>query len=162
MLFAVPGFLAPPCHTVLPWTRHHVARVAARARVDPGDLWDEAIAALLRAALHFRQGAGSFTAYAKLAVGRGLWRYIERAALTRRRHGAPVGLDDVLEDPALTAPSAEDEAVARDAARRALLLREHAALAAARDDHATAQRLRDAAAVADTASLLPADATRRR
>jgi hypothetical protein len=141
----VPAEVCP----VLPWTRRHVARVAARARVDRGDVWDEAIAALLRAALFFRPGAGSFTTYAKLAVSRGLWRYIERAALTRRRHGALVSLADVLMHPALTSPSAEAEAIAIDTARRAELLRQHAALATARADHATAARLREAA---DTAT----------
>ena len=138
-----------PCHAVLPWTRRHAARVAARARVDPGDVWDEAIAALLRAAIFFRPGAGSFTAYAKLAVTRGLWRYVERGALTRRRHGASVNLEDVFAHPALAAPSAEDEAIARDAARRAMILLQHAALAATHDDRATAQRLRTAAAAAE-------------
>jgi hypothetical protein len=50
----------------------------------------------------------------------------------------------------LTAPSAEAEAIAREAVRRAMLLREHAALASSRGDTETAARLNNAAAAAAT------------
>ena len=64
-------------------------------------------------------------------------------------HGTHVALEDVAESSELTAPSAEAEAIARDAARRAWLLREHAALATARGDDETTSRLRAAASAAD-------------
>jgi hypothetical protein len=106
------------------------------------------LAALLRAAVYFRPGAGTFSAYARRAVTRGLWRYCARGA---RRRGFPVSLDDVAEHPALIAPSVEDEVLAADAIRRALILREHADLAVARHANDTACRLR---AAADTAERL--------
>jgi hypothetical protein len=72
--YPVPVYLPAPCASVLPWARRHAAVVAARARVAPADCWDEAVAALLRAAVFFRPGAGTFHRYAQIAVTRGLWR----------------------------------------------------------------------------------------
>jgi hypothetical protein len=57
--------------------------------------------------------------------------------------------------PVETAPSAEDEAIAREAARRAWVLREHAALAAARGDDDTTSRLRAAASAAERVTRRP-------
>jgi hypothetical protein len=160
---------------VLPWTRRHVARVAARYRASADDLWDEALTALIRAAVYFKPqdpaayrstqyaqplpAAKSFRYYAQLTVHRACWRYVIRGQATQVRtvpleqdgaalpehHRAHAGLPA-----ALLAPSAEDEAIARDAARRACILREHATLAAARGDSDTTGRLRDAASAGAT------------
>jgi hypothetical protein len=147
--FPVPSYLPPPARTLLPWTRRYVAGIAARAQVDPGDVWDEALAALLRASVFFKAGAGTFTRYAKCAVGRGTARYVQRPARRRHRHGPTVPLDDPAAVPLLTVASAEAEAVGREQARqRARVLRQHEQLAIARADHNTARRLR---AAADTA-----------
>jgi hypothetical protein len=52
---------------VLPWTRCHVARVAARYQASQDDLWDEAVTALLRAPMYLLD--------ARTAVRRACWRY---------------------------------------------------------------------------------------
>jgi hypothetical protein len=146
--YPVPVYLPASCASVLPWARRHAAHVAARARVAPADCWDEAVTALLRAAVFFRPGAGTFHRYAQTAVTRGLWR-VTRAAHTQQRHGTPVALEEAPMLTALTAPSAEEEACARElAAQRARVLREHAALATDCGDVRTARQLRAAAATA--------------
>jgi hypothetical protein len=150
----VPAEVRP----VLPWTRRYVARVAVRYQATLADLWDEALTALLRAAVYYQPqdattyrsdryttplpDAQSFRYYAKIAVNRACWRYCLRGRRVRL-----VGLE---EHPLKTAPSAEDEAIARDAARRAWILREHAVLADDRGDNDTTSRLRDAASAAAT------------
>ena len=155
--FPVPAYLPALVRPVLPWTRRHVARVAVRYQATLADLWDEALTALLRAAVYYQpQDATtyrsdrytkplpdeqSFRYYAKIAVNRACWRYCLRGRRVRL-----VGLE---EHPAETAPSAEDEAIAREAARRAWILSEHAAFADARGDVDTASRLRAAASAAE-------------
>jgi len=155
--FPVPAYLPALVGPVLPWTRCHVARVAVRYQATLADLWDEALTALLRAAVYYQpQDATtyssdrytkplpdeqSFRYYAKIAVNRACWRYCLRGRRVRL-----VGLE---EHPVETAPSAEDEAIAREAAHRVLVLRQHAALADARGDDDTTSRLRAAASAAD-------------
>jgi hypothetical protein len=74
---------------------------------------------------------------------------VNRAARSQHRHGTPVALEEATMLPALTAPSAEEEACARElAVQRARVLREHAALATTRGDLLTAHQLRAAAATA--------------
>jgi DNA-directed RNA polymerase specialized sigma24 family protein len=121
--------------------------VARRYHTGLDDLWDETIAALLRATLHYDAAGGPFAGYAHTAIHRACWRYVVRQAAKRP---PMVSLEDAGEFLELTAPSAEDEAIAHDAARRAWLLREHAALAAARGDTATSTTLEDAATAAST------------
>jgi hypothetical protein len=154
--FPVPAYLPARVRPVLPWTRRHVTRVAVRYQATLADLWDEALTALLRAAVYYQpQDAStyrsdryttplpderSFRYYAKIAVNRACWRYCIRGRRVRlvRLEGHPVE----------TAPSAEDEAIAREAARRAWILREHAAIADARRDEDITSRLRVAASAA--------------
>src|SRR5262249_29028700 len=133
------------------WARQHVARVSARYGVGIEDLWNEAITALLRVSIHRADNAHEIRGcdhYCRTAVHRACWRYVVRDHCRRQRHGTRVALDDVGECRELTAPSAEAEMIARDAARRAWLLREQAALAVAQGDPDTATRLCDAAAKA--------------
>ena len=82
--FPVPGYLPDRVRPVLPWTRHHVACVAVRYQATLADLWDEALTALLRAAVYYQPqdastyssdrytkplpDAQSFRYYAKIAV----------------------------------------------------------------------------------------------
>ena len=155
--FPVPAYLPARVRPVLPWTRHHVARVAVRYQATLADLWDEALTALLRAAVYYQPqdaatyrsdgyttplpDAQSFRYYAKIAVNRACWRYCLRGRRVRL-----VGLE---EHPVEPVPSAEDEAIAREAARRAWILSEHAAFADARGDVDTASRLRAAASAAE-------------
>jgi Sigma-70 region 2 len=145
----VPDYVPPLVRLVLPWARRHVAQVVARYGISREDCWDEVLAALLRAAVHFRPESGAFPPYAHTAVHRACWRYVVRDHVRQQRHGTRVALEDVALSAELTAPSAEAEAIARDAARRAWILREHAALAAARGDPDTATRLHAAASAAD-------------
>jgi hypothetical protein len=156
--FPVPTYLPALVLPVLPWTRRHVARVAVRYQATLADLWDEALTALLRAAVYYQPqdtttyrsdrytkplpDEQSFRYYAKIAVNRACWRYCLR--------GRPVRLVGLEEHPLETAPSAEDEAIAREAAQRGLILRQHAALADARGDSDTTRRLHDAASAAAT------------
>jgi Sigma-70 region 2 len=169
----VPGYLPAVARPVLPWARRHVARVARRYHTGIDDLWDETIAALLRAAIYYDAASGPFAGYAHTAVHRACWRYVCRQIAKRplllviasvdrdvgtgddaaqpRQHGVRHLRDDYVDlDLELASPSAEDEVLARDAARRAWLLREHATLAAAHGDPDTATRLRDAATEAAT------------
>ena len=148
----VPAYLPPLVRPVLPWARQHVARVSARYGVSVQDLWDEAITALLRVSIHRADNAHEIRGcdhYCRTAVHRACWRYVVRDHLRRQRHGTRVPLEDVTQSAELTVPSAEAEAIARDAARRAWLLREHAALAAARGDDDTTIYLYAAASAAD-------------
>ena len=161
--FPVPAYLPARVRPVLPWTRRHVARVAVRYQATLADLWDEALTALLRAAVYYQpQDATtyrsdrytkplpdeqSFRYYAKIAVSRACWRYCLRSRRVRL-----VGLE---EHPVEAAPSAEDEAIAREAAHRALVLRQHAALADARGDGDTASRLRAGASAAERVARRP-------
>jgi hypothetical protein len=148
----VPDYVPLLVRPVLPWARSHVARVSARHGVGIEDLWNEAIAALLRVSIHRAENAHDIRAgdhYCRTAIQRACWRYVIRDHLRRQRHGTRVALEDVAESVELMAPSAEAEAIARDAARRAWLLREHAALAGARGDDDTTSRLRAAASAAD-------------
>jgi hypothetical protein len=158
--FPIPAYVPARVRPVLPWTRCHVARVAARYQATLAHLWGEALTALLRATVyHQPQDATtyrsdryttpqpdeqSFRYYAKIAVNRACWRHCLRGRRVRL-----VGLE---EHPVEPAPSAEDEAIAQEAARRAWILCEHAALADARGDSDTARRLRDAASAATTAA----------
>src|SRR5262249_37399609 len=93
--------------------------------------------------------------YCRTAVHRACWRYVVRDHVRRQRHGTRVALEDATGSAELTAPSAETEAIARDAARRAWLLREHAALAAARGDTDTTSRLRGPASAAARVARRP-------
>ena len=97
-VFPVPPYLPHPPRALPPWTRRYVAATARRSQLPLADAWDEAITALLRAAVYFQPGAGTFHAYARTAVIRGLWRYC------RRPSRLPL---DELPARALTAPSAE-------------------------------------------------------
>jgi DNA-directed RNA polymerase specialized sigma24 family protein len=146
----VPGSLPALVHPLVPWPRRHIARVARRYDLGRDDLWDETVAALLRAAVYYDPAAGAFVPYARTAVHRACYRYVVRTHVFRTRHGASVSLEDAGERPELTAPSAEAEAIARDALRRAWLLREHAALVSSRGDSDTTTRLLDAATAAAT------------
>jgi DNA-directed RNA polymerase specialized sigma24 family protein len=151
----VPDYVPPLVRPVLPWARRHVAAVARRYGLGVDDLWDETVTALLRATLSFKPDAGAFAPYAHTAIHRACWRYVVRQAVKRP---PMVSLEDAGERLELTAPSAEAEAIARDAARRAWLLREHAALAAARGDPDTATRLRDVAPKPPPSPARPVDA----
>ena len=82
--FPVPAYLPARVRPVLPWTRRHVARVAVCCQATLADLWDEALTALLRAAVYYQSqdattyssdrytkplpDAQSFRYYAKIAV----------------------------------------------------------------------------------------------
>jgi hypothetical protein len=150
--YPVPDYVPPLVRPVLAWARQHVARVSARYGVGVQDLWDEAITALLRVSIHRADNAQDIRGcdhYCRTAVHRACWRYVIRDHLHRQRHGTRVALEDAVQSVELTAPSAEAEAIARDAARRAWLLREHATLAAARGDDDSTSRLGAAASAAD-------------
>jgi DNA-directed RNA polymerase specialized sigma24 family protein len=177
----VPGYLPAIARPVLPWARRHVAAVARRYHTGLDDLWDETITALLRAALHY-DGVRPFAGYAHTAIHRACWRYVCRRIASRGQPLmltiAPSVVDDADEyaihgtqgysrerrgehtneidlDLELAWPSAEDEVLAREAVRRALLLREHAELAAARGDDDTTSRLCAAASAADRVARRP-------
>jgi hypothetical protein len=152
--YRVPGFVPTPCRSLLHWVRAYAAGVAARAHVDFGDVMDEAVAAMLRSSLAFRQGTGSFAGFTKVVVRRGLHRYIVRHARAVARHGHHKPLDDVAMERALTVPSAEDQVIAADMLR-AHWLREHAELARRAGDLAAVRRLLDAAAVAERTAHHP-------
>ena len=94
--------------TLLPWARRYVATTARRSSLSVDDAWDEAITALVRAAVYFQPGAGTFHAYARTAVIRGLWRYCRRSA-------RPAAVDADLAR-ALTAPSTETVVALADVA----------------------------------------------
>jgi hypothetical protein len=79
------------------------------------DLWDEAIAALVRAVVHYDPSSGyRFSTYACNSVIRGCWRYAARS-ISQQRRGLGFRLD--IDEAELVTPSAEDEASAREAAR---------------------------------------------
>jgi len=158
--FPVPAYVPGVVQPVLRWTRRHVAHVAARYRASLANLWDEALTGLLRASIHWQPAVGAFGPYARTAVHRACWRYVIRGQATQVRT-VPLELEvaglpeshrwqeRAVLPAALIAPSAEDEAIACEAARRAFLLRLHATLAAARGTDDTAGRLRAAASAAD-------------
>jgi Sigma-70 region 2 len=152
MQLGVPGYLPALVHPVVPWARRHVARVAARYVVSINDLWDEAVTALLRATVSYKPGTGAFPPYARTAVHRACARAVNVGQHRRRSRLWTVAFEETGERLELTAPSAEAEAIAREAVRRAWMLREHAALAAAHGDIETTTRLRDAATAAATAA----------
>jgi hypothetical protein len=165
--YPVPGYVPALVRPVLPWARRHVARVTARYGASQDDLWDEAMTALIRAAVYFREqpasgyqattygrplpAARSLTYYARLAVNRACWRYVIRGQATRVQ---TIPLEDDDRATALI-PSAEDEMIARVAARRAWILHQHTALAAARGDDDTTSCLRAAASAADRVPRRP-------
>src|SRR5262249_13686367 len=74
--FPVPAYLPELAKEQVRWTRRHVLRVSVRYGVDLGDLWDESITALLRAALHYTPALGRFNSYAQTCVHRACWRYV--------------------------------------------------------------------------------------
>jgi Sigma-70 region 2 len=148
----VPDYMPPLVRPVLPWARRHVAAVARRYGLGQHDLWDETLTALLRAAIYYTPETGAFAPYAHTAIHRACWRYVVRQVARRPPMTTLADVGECLE---LTAPSAEAEAIARDAARRAWLLREHAAIAEARGDRDTTTRLLDAATAAATVASTP-------
>jgi DNA-directed RNA polymerase specialized sigma24 family protein len=141
--YGVPPYLPPLARPVVPWARRHVARVARRYHTSLHDLWDETIAALLRASLYYDPAQGSFAAYAHTAVHRACYRYVCRhaekqplllviappAADTFPDAAGPIGTvrhgdewlrhgihaDDVDLDAELAWHSAEEEVMAREA-----------------------------------------------
>src|SRR5262249_6504566 len=145
----VPRELLGP---LVPWSQRYVFRLAATTVASLDDLWDEALTALLRASMYGDPVPGACGntiggRYGQTAVRRACWRYVMRGSVGRP---TPVPLEDAAACPELAAPSAEAEALAREAAaRRAWILREQAALAAARGTDDTAGRLRAAASAAD-------------
>jgi hypothetical protein len=148
----VPGYLPAIAHPVLPWTRRRVQLLAGRSGARVDDLWDEAVAALIRAAVHYDPTTGyAFSTYACRSVLRACDRYVLRGQRAR----PVVSLEDAGDSQELTAPSAEAEAMARDALRWTLLLREHAALASSRGDCDTTPRLLEAASAADRVARRP-------
>lgn len=153
--YPVPGSAPAVMRPLLPWTQRHIARVNTRYSANQDDLWDEALTALLRAAVYYNASAGAFGPYGRTAVHRALARAVHVGQHRRHSRLCTVSLEDAGERQELTAPSAEAEAIARDALRRAWLLREHAAIAAARGDHDTTSRLRAAASAADRVARRP-------
>jgi hypothetical protein len=126
-----------------------VLRVARRYGLGPYDLWDETIAALVRASVSYAPSTGAFGPYARTAIHRACARAVNVGQHRRRSRLWTVALEDTGERFELTVPSAEAEAIAREAVRRAWLLPEHAELAAARRDGDTTSRLCAAASAAD-------------
>jgi len=108
-VFPVPAYLPDATRAVLPFARRYCARAARSYGVPLADCWDEALTALLRASLHFRPGAGTFHAYARTAIVRGLWRYCRRPVSGR----PALGLDAV---PPATLPDVETLLIAFEAA----------------------------------------------
>jgi hypothetical protein len=169
--YPVPDYVPALVRPVLPWTRRHVERLTARCQASRDDLWDEALTALIRAAVYFKPQdpaeyrstqyaqplptVKSFRYYAQLAVNRACWRYVIRGQATQVRTVLIKDAGGSRVPDALTSPSAEDIAIVREAARRAWILSEHAALADARGDVDTASRLRAAASAADRVARRP-------
>lgn len=108
--FPVPAYLPSPARSMLPFARAYAAAAARRYGLPLADCWDEAITALIRAAVYFRPGAGRFHTYARTAVVRGLWRYCRRPA----RRAIP--LDAVQPG---TLPDVESLLIALEDGRRA-------------------------------------------
>jgi hypothetical protein len=78
--FQVPSYLPPIALPVVPWTKHHVARLAKAPNLNASDLWDEAVTALLRATVYYDPASGPFPPYARTSVHRACWRYVVRGA----------------------------------------------------------------------------------
>src|SRR5262245_37712116 len=72
----VPAYLPAQARPLLTPLKRHANRVAARYDVPIGDLWDEIITALIRAATYYDDSAGRFAPYAWTAVHRACWRYV--------------------------------------------------------------------------------------
>ena len=112
---AAPGYLPPQAVEVLPWTRGYVARFARAQHVDVDDCSQAAVAALVRATVHYDPDAGArFSTYSARAVQVACWRvvgYWLRGKFVRNHRSVP------LEDAELLAPSAEDEVLARETVR---------------------------------------------
>jgi hypothetical protein len=89
--FPVPSYLPPAAWALLPFARAYAVAAARRYQLPLADCWDEAITALVRAAVYFRPGAGRFHAYARIAIRRGLWRYCRRPTRTTRELAAAAG-----------------------------------------------------------------------
>jgi len=105
----VPEYLPELAKAEVRWARRHVLRVSLRYGIDLRDLWDESVAALLRAALHYEPTMGRFNSYAQTAVHRACWRYVVRP---QRRRQTPVVLG--LTDADGAAPSPEDWLIAQE------------------------------------------------
>src|SRR5262249_48333643 len=99
----VPGYVPAVVRPLLPWSRRLRTRVAARYGLGVADLWDEGLTALLRAACHWQPALGAFGPYARTTVHRGLYRYVVRAHVWRRRHGTVMPLENAVESLELTA-----------------------------------------------------------
>src|SRR5215831_15811396 len=81
----VPAYLPASVRRVLPWARQHLVRVCRRYRVSRDDVWDEIIAALLRASLHHDtpERISLQDRYTRTAVHRACWRYVARRQYSR-------------------------------------------------------------------------------
>ena len=110
---SVPAYIPTVVCPVLPWARRHVAQVAARYQASLDDLWDEAITAILRAAVYYEPATGAFGPYARTAVHRACARAVNVGQHRRRSRLATIPLD-ALDERDGGAPSAEAEAIARD------------------------------------------------
>lgn len=92
----LPELLPDSARPLIEWTRRHVQRVTNRyPNVSVDDLWDEAITALIRASLYYkeersaspRHEVGKSTAfgrYATTAIHRACWRYCVRGSRTEQ------------------------------------------------------------------------------
>lgn len=146
---ASAGPPAPPAGAPACATRRAALRARARRPLGRDDCGALAGQRLVR--------SDPFGPYAWTAIHRACWRYVVSGQRTRP---AVLLLEDAGERLELTAPSAEAEAIAREAVRRAMLPREHAARASSRGDLETTARLREAATTA--AALAAAPGRRRR
>jgi hypothetical protein len=108
--YPVPSYLPDAAVALVPWARDHVSRVARRYNASRDELWDEALTALLRAALHYEPASGAFPPYGRTAVHRGLWRFV-----IRRHQVKPTQSLSDTELERLSAHSPEDELLAREA-----------------------------------------------
>jgi hypothetical protein len=67
----VPGYLPPIARPLVSWMRQHVATVAARyTDTSLDELWDDAVSALLRAAVYHNADTGAFGPYARTCIHR--------------------------------------------------------------------------------------------
>jgi len=105
------------------WTRRYVVRVAARHPVVLADLWDEAVAALVRTTVYGELVHGTIgTRYGQTAVRRACWRYVVRSSMTHAPLASLEHLTQRLEDEALpcplflSSPSPETLLIARETA----------------------------------------------
>jgi hypothetical protein len=103
--FPVPGYLTASVRAVVPWARRHVARVAARYQASLDDLWDETIAALVRASVSYVPSTGAFGPYARTAIHRACARAVNVGQRRRRFRLWTVALEDAGEHQELTGAS---------------------------------------------------------